>query len=306
MVKDGNFVIPMVRLGNLVLLPEPSRGWSDDPMKLYHDPTVYPHHQYIAAYLWVQHQFAADAMIHLGTHATYEWLPGKQAGLLSSDPPEIMTGHIPNIYPYIVDDVGEGIQAKRRGRGVIIDHLTPALKDVELHDELSELHDLLSQYEINAGIGGATAAEYLSQIATLLKETGIAESLEIDSFTAEDVEKVDLYLHEVDTGVIPFGLHTFGTGIFKKWHGQHPRRDQLCPSRPGQTAVGDKSRQLGKAGNGSPDQGAWQEVIFPPVKGTIRSEILMLCRPVKIFTLFQRLTCRVRPHGNSASRLQTS
>ncbi len=230
MVKDGNFVIPMVRLGNLVLLPEPSRGWSDDPMKLYHDPTVYPHHQYIAAYLWVQHQFAADAMIHLGTHATYEWLPGKQAGLLSSDPPEIMTGHIPNIYPYIVDDVGEGIQAKRRGRGVIIDHLTPALKDVELHDELSELHDLLSQYEINAGIGGATAAEYLSQIATLLKETGIAESLEIDSFTAEDVEKVDLYLHEVDTGVIPFGLHTFGTAYSQ--NGMDSTLDVISSAHP--------------------------------------------------------------------------
>ena len=168
-----------------------------------------------------------------------------------------MTGHIPNIYPYIVDDVGEGIQAKRRGRGVIIDHLTPALKDVELHDELSELHDLLSQYEINAGIGGATAAEYLSQIATLLKETGIAESLEIDSFTAEDVEKVDLYLHEVDTGVIPFGLAHLRHSIFKKWHGQAPS-DVISSAHP------DLDRQqleinLGnsaKRENGSPDQGA--------------------------------------------------
>ena len=150
MVKDGNFVIPLVRLGNLVFLPEPSRGWSDDPMKLYHDQSVYPHHQYIAAYLWLQHSFGADAMIHLGTHATYEWLPGKQAGLAAADPPEIMVGAIPNIYPYIVDDVGEGIQAKRRGRGVIIDHLTPALKDVALHDETAALQELVGNFTLNA------------------------------------------------------------------------------------------------------------------------------------------------------------
>jgi cobaltochelatase CobN len=211
MTKDGNIILPMVRLGNLVLLPEPSRGWSDDPIKLYHDPTVYPHHQYIAAYLWLQHQFNADAMIHLGTHATYEWLPGKQAGLAASDPSEIMVGNIPNVYPYIVDDVGEGIQAKRRGRGVIIDHLTPALKDVDLHDDLSVLRDLLSRYELSAGMGGATAAEYLQQIDALLKQTGIGEALAIDKMAAADVEKIDHYLHEVDDGVIPFGMHTFGT-----------------------------------------------------------------------------------------------
>ena len=211
MVKDGHFVIPLVRLGNLVLLPEPSRGWSDDPMKLYHDQSVYPHHQYIAAYLWLQHSFGADAMIHLGTHATYEWLPGKQAGLAAADPPEIMVGSIPNIYPYIVDDVGEGIQAKRRGRGVIIDHLTPALKDVALHDETATLHDLVENFELNAGVGGATAAQYLEQINALLKRTGIGEVLGIAKVSADDIETIDLYLHEVDDGVLPFGLHTFGT-----------------------------------------------------------------------------------------------
>ena len=92
MTKNNEMVFPMVKLGNIVLMPEPARGWSDDPMKLYHDKTLYPHHQYIAAYLWLSKKFNADAMIHLGTHATYEWLPGKQAGLLPSDPPEIMTG----------------------------------------------------------------------------------------------------------------------------------------------------------------------------------------------------------------------
>ncbi len=230
MTRDGNIVLPMVRLGHLVLLPEPSRGWSDDPIKLYHDPTVYPHHQYIAAYLWLQHQFNADAMIHLGTHATYEWLPGKQAGLAASDPPEIMVGNIPNVYPYIVDDVGEGIQAKRRGRGVIIDHLTPALKDVDLHDDLSALRDVLSRYELSAGIGGATAAEYLQQIDTLLRQTGIGEALAIDKMTAADVEKIDHYLHEVDDGVIPFGMHTFGTSYSQE--GLDSTLEVICSAHP--------------------------------------------------------------------------
>ena len=81
MTKEGRLLIPMVKLGNLVLMPEPARGWTDDPMKLYHDTTLYPHHQYIAAYLWLSKKFGADAMVHLGTHATYEWLPGKQVGL---------------------------------------------------------------------------------------------------------------------------------------------------------------------------------------------------------------------------------
>jgi len=104
---DGSaFVIPVVRLGKVVLLPEPARGWSDDPEKLLHDTTLYPHHQYLAVYLWLQHAFRADAMIHLGTHATYEWTPGKQAGLSPSCSPEVLTSGIPNIYPYIVDDVG--------------------------------------------------------------------------------------------------------------------------------------------------------------------------------------------------------
>ena len=110
MAADGKLFIPMVKLGNVVLMPEPTRSAGgagrEDEVKMYHDPYTYPTHQYIAGYLWIAKKFGADAMVHLGTHATYEWLPGKQAGLAPSDPPEIMTGAIPNIYPYIVDNVG--------------------------------------------------------------------------------------------------------------------------------------------------------------------------------------------------------
>ena len=211
MTKDGRLVFPMVRLGNVVLLPEPARGWTDDPMKLYHDTTLYPHHQYIAAYLWLAKKFKADAMVHLGTHATYEWLPGKQAGLAPWDPPEIMTGSIPNVYPYIVDDVGEGIQAKRRGRAVIIDHLTPPMKEADLHHEYLKLHDLYHKYEIARSNGSETADEYLQSIRKLVDATGIASDLALTALDDAAMEKIHLYLHEIDTNSLPYGLHTFGS-----------------------------------------------------------------------------------------------
>ncbi|MBN1931363.1 MAG: cobaltochelatase subunit CobN [Desulfobacterales bacterium] len=210
MTKDGRLVFPMVKLGNLVLLPEPARGWSDDPMKLYHDTTLYPHHQYIAAYLWLSKKFQADAMVHLGTHATYEWLPGKQAGLCPSDPPEIMTGSIPNIYPYIVDDVGEGIEAKRRGRGVILDHLTPPMKEADLYNEYRKIHELFHKWEIAKANGSETASEYKREVLKMVEETGIANDLSINEMNEEAMEKIHLYLHEIDTNSLPYGLHTYG------------------------------------------------------------------------------------------------
>jgi cobaltochelatase CobN len=210
MTKEGRLIFPMVKLGNLVLMPEPARGWTDNPMKLYHDTTLYPHHQYIAAYLWLSKRFGADAMVHLGTHATYEWLPGKQAGLCPSDSPEIMTGSIPNIYPYIVDDIGEGIQAKRRGRGVVLDHLTPPMKEADLYHEYGRLHDLFHKYAIAEANGSQTADEYLGYIRKLVDETGIAKDLGITDVDDDAMRKIHLYLHEIDTNSLPYGLHTYG------------------------------------------------------------------------------------------------
>ena len=210
MTKGGKLIFPMVKLGNVVLMPEPARGWSDDPLKMYHDTTLYPHHQYIAAYLWLQKKFHADAMVHLGTHATYEWLPGKQAGLHPSDPPEVMLGSIPNIYPYIVDDIGEGIEAKRRGRGVIIDYLTPPMRKADLYNEYAQLHELHHKYEYTKASGSEIAAQYRQQMADLIKTLGIDKDLEIDELDEDAIEKVHLYLHEIDHNSLPYGLHTFG------------------------------------------------------------------------------------------------
>ncbi len=211
MVQDNAFIIPGARTGNLILLPEPARGWGDDPMKLYHDPTLYPHHQYLAVYLWLQKNFKAHAVIHLGTHATYEWTPGKQAGLSTSCSPEVLGTDIPNLYPYIVDDVGEGIQAKRRGRGVMISHLTPVLKAADIHEEYARMADLAGQIERSESIGSQTTAEKKAELFALAQKTGIFKDLPHPPETDDEkVHALGHYLEEIKESLVPFGMHTFG------------------------------------------------------------------------------------------------
>ncbi|MCF6291473.1 MAG: cobaltochelatase subunit CobN [Desulfobacterales bacterium] len=213
-MRDGHdFIIPAVSLGNLVLLPEPSRGWGDEPMKLYHDTTLYPHHQYLAVYLWLAHGFGADAMVHLGTHATYEWTPGKQAGLSPACPPEVLINDIPNIYPYIVDDVGEGIQAKRRGRAVIISHLIPMLKEVGFYAEYGRMAELVDEYQRARTRNSTTAPEKLKELLALAAETGIMADIATTINGRDDDQQVRLlghYLEEIRENLMPYGLHTFG------------------------------------------------------------------------------------------------
>lgn len=221
-MKQGNdFIIPAVRVNNILLLPEPARGWGDDPMKLYHDTTLFPHHQYLAVYLWLSKEFKADAMIHLGTHSTYEWTPGKQAGLSPACSPEVLITDIPNLYPYIMDDVGEGIQAKRRGRGVIISHLTPTLKEADLAQEYRRMADLVNAYTLAKSMQSPTATEKYKELFALAQETGILADLK-DSIPKNNiansppdpdqmVHTLGHYLEEIKENLIPYGMHTFGT-----------------------------------------------------------------------------------------------
>lgn len=215
MMHEGKIVIPIIRKGNVALMPEPARGWGDDPAKLYEDTTLYPHHQYIAAYLWLQKTFGADAMIHLGTHATYEWTPGKQAGLSPSCPPEILVTDIPNLYPYIVDDVGEAIQAKRRGRGVMLSHLTPMLRQSGLYKEYGRMAELAGEHERAKARGSVTAPEKLKKLEALAASTGIMADI-VERGRRKGDEKGEFartlkhYLEEIEEEMIPYGMHTYG------------------------------------------------------------------------------------------------
>lgn len=204
-------VIPAVRYGNILFTPQPSRGLEQDVKKLYHDITVAPHHQYIAFYLWLKQGFKADAVAHIGTHGTHEWLSGKEVGFTAEDPPELLIQDLPNIYPYIVDDVGEGLQAKRRGMGVVIDHMTPPFDKAGLNRELKELAALISDYNGAREKSPQLAVAKLEEINVLARKGGILTDLKLAAIaTPEQVEELDDYLKEIGEKTTPFGLHTFG------------------------------------------------------------------------------------------------
>lgn len=210
MIKGGTIIIPCIHLGNLIIVPQPTRGFGEDPQKLYHDPKIYPHHQYIAFYLWLKKKFLADAIISLGKHGTHEWLPGKQVGLSMTDPPDVLIQDIPNIYPYIVDNIGEGIQAKRRGRGVIIDHLIPPLKKGGSYMEYRKLTAMIDAFHEAEKIDKNLAREKFKRVEALIMELGLNKDLGFESVDMEVVEQVEHYILELQESLIPFGNHTFG------------------------------------------------------------------------------------------------
>ncbi len=208
MTYKGSFVLPVIRLGNVVIAPQPQRGVSGDAWKLYHSHDVYPHHQYIAFYLWLKKVFRADAVVHLGTHGTLEWLPGKEVGLDSDDPPHVLIQDLVDVYPYVVDDVGEGIQAKRRGWAVVIDHLTPPIEKAGLYRSYAKLYELIGEYESSSSED--IKKEKLKDIEDKARKLHLLEELGIKHFKAKDIEKLEHYLQRLKENLIPVGLHTFG------------------------------------------------------------------------------------------------
>ncbi|MFA7060954.1 MAG: cobaltochelatase subunit CobN [Pedobacter sp.] len=204
-------VLPGVRYGKILFTPEPSRGLEQDVKKLFHDVHTAPHHQYIAFHLWLKRGFKADAVAHIGTHGTQEWLTGKEVGFTREDPPELLMQDLPNIYPYIVDDVGEGLQAKRRGMAVVIDYMTPPFDKAGINRELKELAALISDYNYAKEKSPQLASSKLEEINRLARKGGILTDLKLAAITTtEQVEELDDYIREIGEKITPFGLHTFG------------------------------------------------------------------------------------------------
>ncbi|WP_199900045.1 cobaltochelatase subunit CobN, partial [Rhodopseudomonas sp. B29] len=164
-VVNGAFRLGLHCFGNVVLGVQPARGYNIDPASNFHDPELPPPHHYLAFYLWLRREAGIHALIHLGKHGNLEWLPGKSAGLSRDCCPDALIGGLPHLYPFIVNDPGEGIQAKRRAGAVIVDHLTPPLTRAELHDELARLESLVDEYALAADLDpkrGDAIAEYIS------------------------------------------------------------------------------------------------------------------------------------------------
>jgi len=208
-------VLPSLRWGNLVFGAQPTRGWDQNIEAVYHDVTLPPHHQYLAFYLWLQKNFKADAMIHVGTHATHEWLPGKEVGFTAADTGEVLVGAVPQFYPFIVDDIGEGLQAKRRAMAAMITHLPPPLDRATLNPELREVSGILNDYHVAKEKGSVASADLLRNLAQRCEKLGLFKDLAITiapeaQLNDEQIEEIEHHLKKIGERMTPFGMHTFG------------------------------------------------------------------------------------------------
>lgn len=211
-------VIPAVRFENVWLMPQPARGTGQNNDTLYHSSVVPPTHQYIAFYLWLNHDWQPDAVIHMGTHGTHEWLPGSTYGMnRTSEWSPLLLQDIPNIYPYIVANVGEGITAEYRGNALIIDHLTPTLERSGLYGGLLNLSIGVQQY-YDPSITSQTRAGYRQAIINEITALNLSVDLGIDNVTAlqnyseEEFETfvkdvLHEYLEDIGNENIPYGMH---------------------------------------------------------------------------------------------------
>ncbi len=231
MVSDDRLVLPGLRFGNIFVGPQPPRGWEIDEELLHANLVFPPPHQYLAFYHYLRDKFRADALVHVGRHSTYEFLPRRRAALGDDDYADLIVSDLPSIYPYIVDGVGEGIQAKRRGLAVMVDHLTPPLAATELYDDLLQLRQLVESYETGAGSGDTPARRAtLAEMRALIGRSGIerelresmADPLAVRGISYEQVDgelfahEVGHYLTHLQERFMPLGLHVFGKDWEKK------------------------------------------------------------------------------------------
>ncbi|MBF6192482.1 cobaltochelatase subunit CobN [Nocardia implantans] len=215
---DGEIVIAALRFGNVVLMVQPPRGFGENPVAIYHDPDLPPSHHYLAAYRWLSapEGFGADAMVHLGKHGNLEWLPGKTLGMSASCGTDAALGDLPLIYPFLVNDPGEGTQAKRRAHATLVDHLIPPMARAETYGDISRLEQLLDEHANISALDPAKLPAVRQQIWTLMRaakmdhDLGLTERPDEESFD-DMLLHVDGWLCEIKDVQIRDGLHVLGT-----------------------------------------------------------------------------------------------
>jgi len=212
-VDGDDFVVAGLELGNVVIAIQPPRGYGDDPVGIYHDPELPPTHHYLACYRWIDAVWGADAVVHLGKHGTLEWLPGKMLGLSSACAPDAALGDLPLVYPFVVNDPGEGVQAKRRAHAAIVDHLVPPMMRAETYDELAELEALLDEYARLEVLDPAKLPALAARIWSAIEAANLQSDLGVHE-RPDDVgalvEHIDGYLCEVKDIQVKDGLHVLG------------------------------------------------------------------------------------------------
>lgn len=246
MVRQGRFMIAGLRLGRVFVGIQPARslaalGTAD--YASYHDAELVPPHSYLAFYFWLRDVFAIDAVVHVGKHGNLEWLPGKSLALSQACWPDAILGPLPNVYPFIVNDPGEGAQAKRRTQAVIVDHLMPPLTRAENHGPLQDLERQVDEYYDALLVDARRAKVLRAQILAAVRAQHLVEELGMPG--AEDdavLARVDAYLCELKETQIRDGLHVFGASPQERL-----RRDTLLALAryPALDGVGDNAGLLG-------------------------------------------------------------
>src|SRR3954451_15706440 len=219
-VESGDIVVAAIRSGNVVLIVQPPRGFGENPVAIYHDPDLPPSHHYLGAYRWLdapqdEGGFGADAIVHMGKHGNLEWLPGKTLGMSASCGTDAALGDLPLVYPFLVNDPGEGTQAKRRAHATLVDHLIPPMARAETYGDIARLEQLLDEHANIAALDPGKLPAIRQQIWTLLRaakmdhDLGLEERPEDDSFD-DMLLHVDGWLCEIKDVQIRDGLHILG------------------------------------------------------------------------------------------------
>src|SRR5882757_9368874 len=219
-VDGDDIVLAALRGTNVVVMVQPPRGFGANPIAIYHDPDLPPSHHYLAAYQWLREDFGAHAVVHVGKHGNLEWLPGKTAALSASCAADAAIGDLPLVYPFLVNDPGEGTQAKRRVHATLVDHLVPPMARAESYGDIARLEQLLDEHAQIAAMDPAKLPAIRSQIWTLIQAAKLDHDLGLtdkpDGGRPHDAEFDELILHvdgwlcEIKDVQIRDGLHILG------------------------------------------------------------------------------------------------
>ena len=212
-LHDGRLAFSGLELGNVLIAIQPPRGYGDDPVAVYHSPNLPPAHHYLAFYRWLDEIWGADAVIHLGKHGTLEWLPGKALALSAGCWPDAALGDVPFFYPFVVNDPGEGAQAKRRTHAVVIDHLLPPMTRADTYDEMARLEQLFDEYSQLQSLDPSKLPALRNRIWETLTEAAIDRDLGLGDAPGDDgfddlIVDVDGYLCSLKDAQIRGGLHS--------------------------------------------------------------------------------------------------